>query len=447
VIGFLYIIAHPPVWYGWDSGIHYSWAIEESFLLNVSVTQADFLIANTPEYYSFFEYEISNGYGGLIQGRQDYTVLSYLKGTDTFSWLNVQGRVIIDRLPYYPAGLMIFIGRSLALAPVLTVKLGAAGHHLLYVLLVYFAMKRLNSGKYLLAAIAMIPTVFVLSTSQGYDHWVIGFYMLSFAYFFYEIQNPDSKISIKSLVIIIGSLYLGTMPKAVYFPLIAIMYFIKKDKFKTQKGYRCYIASVTTVILLTIASIAIPFIVSGGGGGGDTRGGEDVNSSLQTMFVFQNPFTYTGILLRFMFHYLTDLSQNYMTHFAHLKYASFPYIVWLIIGITVITDRNEKDLLTSSVRQKIIMTFFTLATIALFSTSMYILITAVGSDDIYGVQPRYKLPLLFPFLYVFGSFKFLKNIFRTTYSNALQTAYSCVVFGIMSIVLLTGVWEKLMPLT
>ncbi|MCL2661739.1 MAG: DUF2142 domain-containing protein [Oscillospiraceae bacterium] len=445
VIGFLYIIAHPPLWYGWDSGIHYSWAIEESFLVNVSVTRADYLIANTPEFYSFFEYEIYNDLDGFISGRGDYTIFSYLKGTDTFSWLEVQNRTIYDRLAFWPSGLMIFIGRSLTLPPILIVKLSAAANHLLFILLVYLAMKRLTSGKYILAVIAMIPTVFVLSTSQGYDPWVIGFFILSFAYFFHELQNPETKISKISVVIIIGSMFLGLMPKAVYFPLMAVLYFIKKDKFKTQKGYRGYITAVSVAIIVTVLSFAVPYIVSGGGGGGDTRGGSEVNSSLQTMFILENPLAYAGILLRFLFSYVTDLSQNYVTHFAHMKYSSFPLLVWLMIALTMITDRNEKSSLTSGAGLKIVMTFFTFATLALISTSMYILITAVGANNINGVQPRYNIPLLFPFLYIVGSIKSLRGIYLKEYSNAIKTAYSCIVFGCMCFVLFVGVWEKFLP--
>jgi len=413
--------------------------------VNVSVTHADYLIANTPEFYSFFEYEKSYELGGLIQGRNDYTMFTYLKGTDTFSWLGVQGRTIYDRLAYWPSGLLIFIGRSLTLPPVLIVKLSAAANHLLFTLLVYLAMKRLTSGKYLLAVIAMIPTVFVLSSSQGYDHWVIGFFMLSFAYFFHELQNPETKISKLSVILIIGSMFLGLMPKAVYFPLMAVLYFVKKDKFRTNKGYRGYITAISVAIVITVLSFAIPYITSGGGGGGDTRGGTEVNSTLQTMFILRNPLTYTGILLEFIFSHVTDITQNYVTHFAHMKYSSFPLIVWLMIGIAVITDRNDKDIFTSNAKQKIIMTFFIFATLALISTSMYILITAVGIRDIAGVQPRYNIPLLFPFFYVVGGLKLLSKIYITKYSKALKTAYSCTLFGSMSFVLFVGVWEKLLP--
>ena len=153
------------------------------------------------------------------------------------------------------------------------------------------------------------------------------------------------------------------------------------------------------------------------------------------MFILQNPLTYTLILLNFMQSYLKVLADNYVTNFAHLYNSSFFILTWLIIGFTTITDRNEKDNLSSTLKNKLFITIISLATIALFSTAMYVITTDVGRGTIFGVQPRYKLPLLFPFLYIAGGFKIKNSIKETTYSVA--------VFGTMSFILLVGAWEKL----
>jgi len=329
---------------------------------------------------------------------------------------------------------MIYIARSLGLAPILIAKFGPIGNHLLYIVLVYFAIKRLTTGKYLMASIAMVPTMFVLSTTYGYDFWLIGFMMLCFAYFIYEVQNPDDKISKMSVIIMLGSLLLGLAAKAIYFPVIALLYLIKKEKFNTTKGHRYYIVAVTLLLVFVVGSFILPFLTSGGGGEGDWRGGEDVNSSAQTMFILQNPFAYALILLGFLQTYLKIFTENYITYFAHLGYSSFFFIAWLVIVFTALTDRNEKDRLSSTVKNKLIITIITFVTIVLFTTSMYVLTTEVGSSTIYGVQPRYKLPLLFPFLYLVGSFNIQNNIKKATYST--------IVFGTISFILLVGAWEK-----
>ena len=435
LIGAVYVIAPQPFWYAWDNGVHYAWSVAESFIWNVSVSRADHLVAQAPEYHSFLQYEITNNLAGLLEGRSDAVIYSFRKGTDTFAWSMFYHPFIYNRLAHIPAGLMIFAGRSLTLPPIIIIKLGTVINHIIYTLLVYFSMKRLSSGKYLLAVIAMFPTAFVLSTTYGYDHWMIGFLMLGFAYYFHEIQNPDKKIETKSIIIMIISFVVALGPKAVYVPIMLILYFIKKEKFNTEKGRRAYLAAVTASIIFVFASFAIPYIFSGGGGYyEDFRGGSNVDAVSQTMYVLKNPFTYMVTYLRFLIPYLNIFDQNYITYFAHSGYSSFFHLVLILLWFVTITDRNDKDMLTSSIKYKIIVTAVLFATISVFSLSMYIGFTDLGATEIAGVQGRYLIPLLFPFLYSAGGFKIQNNINKT--------AYTCFVFGIMSLVLLSGAWEK-----
>ena len=460
LIGFLYIAAHPPAWYGWDNRIHYSRSLEESFVINVSVTEADLMLASSPELKGFWSlisgdseaFEQTGfrdlladedsalgqlGFGDLRSGHNNYTLYSFRKGTDTIAEIGSGDHSLYHRLAYIPAGLMLFIGRSLALAPILIVKLGTLGNHLIYTFLVYLAIRRLNSGKYLMAVIAMFPTAFVMSTTYGYDHWVTGFTMLGFAYYFYEVQNPEKKIDLKSIIIIIGAFVIGLGPKAVYVPLILILFFIKKEKFGTEKRHKIYLATVICAVMLLFASFAIPFIASGGGGEGDIRGGSGVNSAMQTMFILQNPFTYAGILLKNLAWYLNIYAHNYVTFFAHLSSASLFPLGWALVGFTALTDRGEKDIHTYSIRYKALVAFVILSTVILIETAMYIGFTEVGKSEIAGLQGRYLLPVLFPFIYIVGSFK-IKN-------DMNKAAYSSGVFALSSLVLLVGAWERLVP--
>jgi len=117
--------------------------------------------------------------------------------------------------------------------------------------------------------------------------------------------------------------------------------------------------------------------------------------------------------------------------------SSFQYLVFILLGFVTITDRTEKDIHTSAMRYKALVTFIVLSAFALVSTALYIGFTSVGADTIAGMQGRYLLPLLFPAFYVVGSFRIQNKM--------SQSKYSICVFGIMSVVLLTGVWQKLIP--
>jgi len=428
LIGFLYITLHPNFLYAWDNRIHYKWALEESFVINVSVSESDAVIMGIPELEPF----------ELSSSQESATVSSYSLIPDTAFQLALRVYNLYKRVAHIPTGVMLFIGRSLALAPDIIFRLGMAANHLIYTFIVYLAIKRLNSGKHLMAIIAMFPMAFVLSTTYGYDHWVTAFTMLGFAYFFNEVQNSGKSIELKNIIIMIGAFVLGLGPKAIYVSLMFVLYFLQRDKFKTIKDHKRYNIITTFAILFVVASFAIPFVYLGGGGAGDTRGGAGVNASSQTSFILRNPLTFAGILLRFMKNYLrVFITDNFVTYFAHLGSSSYSLLTLALTGFVTLTDRNEHDLHSSTARYKIIISIIAFVTVALYSTGLYIEFTEVGTSYIVGVQPRYLMPVLFPLLYVAGSLK-IKN-------NMNKAAYSGVVFGIISFVLLVGAWEILLP--
>ncbi|MCL2424844.1 MAG: DUF2142 domain-containing protein [Oscillospiraceae bacterium] len=433
IIGTMYIAAHPMLFFGFDNEMHYAWAVEESFLFNVSVTESDYIVSRTLQMWSFRE---------LPTGEYNAVVYSFPKGTSSLAWADEGvARNWLIRIAHLPMGLAIYFGRSLVLNPVFIVKLAMFVNHLMYTLVVYFAIRRLNSGKYLMAVIAMIPATFLVSASLGHGAWIKSFIMLGFAYCVYEIQNPEKKINLKAIVIMIAAFFIGLVPKSVYFPIMLILYFVRKDKFETEKGYRWYLVAVTGAIMLAIASFAVPFLIGGGDGAGDIRGGEGVNAMEQLMFILRNPFAYTMILLRFMRDYFNifadGLNGGFIGWYISLGHFSFPNFTWVLIFFTAITDRCVKDKFTSTLWHKGLVIFITLSCVAIFSTAMYIAFTAVGSPYIAGVQGRYMIPLMFSFFYIACGFK-IEN-------NMNKVAYSIGIFAFMSFVLLSGAWNTFIP--
>jgi uncharacterized membrane protein len=439
LIGCLYITAHPPMWYGWDNRAHYAWALEESFIWTVSVSEMDLMFSTVPEMHVFWNFDsvaTEPNYRDWLSGYTYTTLYTFRKGTDTISELGFDGYNFYTRLAYIPTGLMLFVGRSLALPPIIIVKLGTLGNHLLYSLIVFLAIKRLNSGKHIMAVLAMFPTAFVLSTTYGYDYWVTSFTMLGFAYFFNEVQSQE-KIKLKNIIMMIGSFVIGLGPKAIYVPLILVLLFMRKDKFETERGCKGYRIAVVSAFTLVFASFVIPFIISGNGGN-DMRGGADVDSAAQFEYILHNPIAYGRVLWDFLLFYLNIPNNihntlNFATNFAHLPQSPYYHLIWILLLFVTLTDRNEKDTLTSTAGYKVVVSLFVLSTVALFSTALYIAFTAVGASHIAGVQGRYLFPVIFPFLYVVGGFK-IRNEMN-------KTVYSCCVFGIMSFILLSGAWN------
>ena len=423
IIGFLYVILHPPYVYAWDSHLHYSAAFQQSFVRVISVHAG----------FAFNSFSQTHTTESMVELR------SFIKGIDEIPmYVPWPPSNPYNRVAYIPYAFMIFVGRSLALTQYTTALFGSMGSLVIYTFVVYFSLKRIDSGKHLMAVIALFPTLIALSTAYSTDPWVFAFILLGIAYCVYEIQNPDKKIELKSIVIMIVAFVTGLGPKAIYFPLMLVMYLIKKDKFDSNSAYKKYIISVSFALIFVLATFTIPFIASGGGGEGDHRGGAYVNAAAQTAFILQNPSQYTTILLRFMSGYVNVLSRNFATSLARLGDASYFLTLWVLVVFVALTDRNEKDMFTIHIKYKIFVFFLVFATIALICTALYISFTAVGAETIRGVQGRYLVPVVFPFFYILGNFRIQNNIKKQVYTSS--------VFAISAFVLLNAAYEILLPL-
>jgi uncharacterized membrane protein len=431
VLGLLYIISFPPhIRITWDEETHYKNATEQSFFRKISISKSFNEYSSTlPISYSkinLYDKKMRDVYIANVNSIENKQVINnYLKKVSVFN--------IYNNIAYIPAGLMIFIGRSLALQETKIFILGRIGIHLLYTLIIFFALKRLNSGKYIMIVISLFPTAFFQSVTYTYDYWIIALLMLGFAYFFHEIQHPEEKINIKNLIILLGSFVLGLGPKAIYFPLMLILYFIPKEKFNSKESYKYYLFTVTFFIFFVIMSFMLPLMITRGGAFTDWRGGSDVSAAGQIKFILKNPKTYTIILLKFLKSYLNLFTgQNYTTSFAYLGSIPYHNLILTLLCFVVITDKTPKDILSSNIKYRIIISTLVFTTVILIITSMYIAFTGVGSLVFRGVQGRYLLPLLFPFFYILGSSKIQNNMNKPLYSS--------IIFGIMSFVLLNGIW-------
>ena len=428
-IGILYIIAIPSmVRVTWDDESHFYTALEQSVIINVPITP------------SLLEFRLSEPIGFQDPSKffNSESYLNFLREMNS-----PEKNVVIDVVPkdysyfqysigHIPAGIMIFIGRNLNLPASAVFDMGRLGILLVFSFAVYAAIKRLSSGKHIMAIIALFPTVIFQATNYSIDSWVIALVMLGLAYFFYEIQHPDAIISKKSMIIMFSAFVLGLAPKAIYFLIMGLLYLMPKSKFENNKDYKRYIIVLTVLIAMVVGSFLIPFIVTRGGDG-DMRGSLAVGPRAQVMFILQNPLTYATIVFNFFMDYFSfNNSRDYMTFFAYLGYVPNTTLIWLLLGFAVITDKNPLDSHTTNIKYKIIVLFIFFATATLFTTAMYISFTSVGALVPAGVQGRYILPLLFPLFFVIGSSK--------TRNELNKKIYSPVILSLMSFVLLRAIW-------
>lgn len=336
---------------------------------------------------------------------------------------------------YVPSAIGYTLGNALHLPYAVNFVLGKWFNLFAYALLIYFAIKRIKTGKMLVAAVAMLPPNIIMATNYGRDAYMIGFIMLGFCYLMGELQEPEKKLTVWDMVIIIGAFVLGVMPKAVYGPILLTALFLPRSKFKSKKQCYIYRACVLGATLLVMASFLLPFLVTKGTDRGDYRGGTGVDGGSQTAFVLANPLRYIEILWNFMKDYLSYYqAQNLLGFMAYFGHAGFNNLLPMLLIAVALTDRESRYDRCIKLPVRVAGVVLSLSTLALAATAMYISFTPVGSDTIGGCQYRYQMQVMVPMLFL---------TFGIPLDNKMDKYwYRGIVLGIMSFVLLRVLWNN-----
>lgn len=426
-VGTVYALALPvSLGISWDDETHFKNASMLSHILDGRVSDADMDVL-TRFVTTALEHDL------YIEETHSVWVEQINYEYEHGNWVALgRLRPSINNWCYIPNAIGLFLGRVLSLSYSAMFVLGRFTNLLAYATLVYLAIKKIKSGKMLLASVALLPPCIFMAASYSRDPWMIGFIMLGFAYLIGEIQTPEKKLSILDMFIIIGSFYIGISPKAIYVPLILIGLCMPKTKFKTDKQCAIYRIFVVAAAMMLLASFMLPFISSSGGGVQDARGGSEVNAGSQTQYILSAPMEYTGILLRFIGQYTSfGNAQMNLDYMHYLGAGNHALLIMIMLAVVAITDREECDKHIGK-GLKITTLLMGFGVICLAATAMYIAFTPYMFETILGCQYRYMLQLMFPTLFVLGCLPIKNNIPKLHYRVA--------VLGIYSYILLSDVW-------
>ena len=304
-----------------------------------------------------------------------------------------------NKLGYVPAAVVHNLGRMLHLPFSLIFVLGRFANLLVYITIIYYAMKKLKAGKMIVMTIALFPTSLFLACNYSYDYWVNAFTIYGVCYIFGVLQKKDYRLTLKDSAKILGSFFLGLGPKAVYFPLLLIGLLIGREHFNTKKQQYKWWGSSILVMFTVIASFMLSFIVVGRGVG-DVRGGSDVNATLQVQFILNNPWQYTKILLNYLFSsYLPiQYSGDYTNLMGYLGKSIFSVFSIVLLILAIIYDNDREKIMNWKGRSFVGILLF--GTVSLVATALYVSFTPVGHDTVNGCQYRYLLPLILPLSFI-----------------------------------------------
>ncbi len=294
---------------------------------------------------------------------------------------------------YVPSAIGIILAKGLSLSFTNTLFLSKFMNLLAYVIVSYFAIKIIKSGKVLMSVLCLIPTLIYLAGNFSYDTWVFAFMMLGFS-FFANMVRTERKIENKEFIAMNICFLIGILPKAIYvFALIPLL-FIPRTRFKARKQRALYYVFIVVTVLLLMASFLIPLLLNTGGAS-DVRGGADVNSAGQIQYILANKGEFVKNLGAFLNSFLSLDKQNALVqYYEYLGKGQFTVLTIVVIAIVAFVDKAEKVKDAIAVRVSSFITFIICN--AMVAVSMYIIFTAVASESVAGCQNRYILPTLIP---------------------------------------------------
>ena len=417
----------------WDPGTHYSFVLHFGSLnLNTVTTVSDMEMVRTLTNDNYFNLKELNDYASKLNEENMFLDGKIYHGTILAAYFMVAS---------LPASLVYIVCTALSVPFSIKFVLVRLVYAIISSLITYFGMKQLKSGKMLFAVIALLPTAVFIASNYGYDYWVNAFVLLGVACLVRELQTPDVPITKKRMILLLGAFLLAFGPKAIYFPLVFICFLLPRKKFSSVRAFIIFRGGIVFVSLFAVASFVLPFfVIYGGPPTGDIRGGEEVSTVGQMSFILSSPFEYARILLHNLpYYYSFEASKYYIGFYAYLGFLSRPLwvLVFVLMIITALTDKSELDKMVCTWKSRTLSITLNLITFILVMTALYVSFTGVGNTVIAGVQPRYMIPLLFFTLIFLSSYRLAwprKN-------NKIKTIYNSAVLGIMSFVLMVGLWQ------
>lgn len=402
IFGLLLIFYAQPVKNSWDEQIHFGNAYSLAFGRNVEWTEAAELT--------------KNGETVTCNTKAEFAELrAYLnEKNDTVVYTEQKESLIpaYSSLAYIPQAIFINIASILKTSFSVLYALGKIGNLLIYILVMFWAIKLAKRKKLFLIFVALMPTPLFIAASYTYDTIVFSFITLACVLWANELYNES--INIRKIIGMVLLFAIGCFSKAVYIPMILIMLILPIASTKKKKDRIIVWTMILCITCLVMLTFVLPTLTSTMAGdlsfGGDSRGGA-TSVVGQLVSMVKHPMASIKLMVKSIFELDNFRNLGYPEadnyFFGNLMFLNFANlgiltdkwscVIIVLAGMLLLTPdqqniRYERKL---SIMDKIIIAIAVIGTIGFIWLALYLSFTPVGETHISGVQARYYLPLLY----------------------------------------------------
>ena len=313
---------------------------------------------------------------------------------------------------------------------------------LLYVTLVYLAIKITPILKKTFCVVGLLPMSLALAVAISYDSILIAVSLLSTALIFKLIfDDKVKKISYKYFIAFGIIAFILLSIKIIYITVLIPMIFIPKEKYggKTKEIIKYFGIMIAIAIVLYIIN-KIPLMNL-------QRNAVESNSGEQLKYIITNPISYLKTLMKTMFFNRNYYFSGMIGLFGLLDtYIPTIYIILYALGaLGVIISDFSMCPVKFNWKYKSVAVLGSIATICAAFTGLYVFWTSmeigVGAETITGVQGRYFIPII-PLAIIILSNSILKKnkTIKTIMEKILTNSYFVPAMALM--ITLVTIFER-----
>lgn len=419
-IGVLFIALQPPRGMSWDEHIHMYKCFDLFETGEISWSES--------EEYLYVNQEKTEKAPFLSKDEKAIQIAYLNESADHITYSYERSGYSLGGTGYLFVASVMRIGKMLGLSFYNIYLLGKLANLLLYVVIMFLAIRITPICKKTLAVMGLMPTLMILATAYSYDTVVIGFISLGTALLIRELLRPKEVIRWKNIVLIFLCYFVGSLPKILYLPLILLLLALPTTKYRCKRT--AYILRGVCLAICILCVITLGLFIAFGVFSGDARGGEtSVMGQLQ--LILQHPFVYAKVLVQNLLRTANEylLGEGGLAHMAYAGIHKWKTLISLLVFGVLFTESrvsltaDQKKALSLYRKFAIVLV---MGVIVLIWTALYLDFTVVGSTVINGVQARYYLPLFLSVFAVLYTDKIKCTFDDRKYTAVVMSIIACI---------------------
>lgn len=306
--------------------------------------------------------------------------------------------LLFSHSAHIPGALLLKILKFFGTSNTMSLTLWRLLSLLFYSIVFAVAIKIVKKFKPLFFIFALIPTSVFLAFNYSYDAFLTSLLGLAAA-FFINIMCCK-KIKLCDILGFIICTFVACLSKAVYMPLLLLMLLIPNEKFNNEKQSKRFKIFILILTFIGMLAIVLPMILKmtsiSDQRGGIIYGGE-VDGIKQVKLFIKQPLSFA---LVFSQNFLNTILFNLFSSntFINMGYyftgTQGTYYYLFIASLIIIYLLSCKEKIDLDFKKKIFIFLIILFTSCMVYGSMFLIFSPVGTSTIYGVQPRYFIPIV-----------------------------------------------------